>query len=59
MAKRIEQDIAFLTDRLSQLEAQSKPNQKILQTYRSMLESRHSVLKWLKYNKTQPVQQAS
>lgn len=61
MAKRVEQDIAFLNDRLLQLEAQSRPNQKILQTYRSMLESRHSVLRWLKYNKTQtqPVQQAS
>lgn len=48
VARKVEEDIAFLSERLDLLEQQSKPNAVILQTYRDMLESRRAVLDWLR-----------
>ncbi len=48
VARKVENDIAFLADRMELLEKQTKPNAVILQTYRDMLESRQAVLGWLR-----------
>jgi hypothetical protein len=48
VARKVEADIAFLSERLRLLEQQNKPNAVILQTYRDMLESRQAVLGWLR-----------
>ena len=48
VARKVESDIAFLTERLQLLEQQKKPNAVILQTYKDMLESRYAVLHWLR-----------
>ena len=48
VARKVESDIAFLTERLQLLEQQQKPNTVILQTYKDMLESRYAVLQWLR-----------
>ena len=53
VARKVESDIAFLTERLHLLEQQNKPNTVILQTYKDMLESRYAVLQWLRQNRTQ------
>ena len=53
VARKVESDIAFLTERLQLLEQQNKPNAIILQTYKDMLESRYAVLQWLRQNSTQ------
>jgi hypothetical protein len=45
--RKVEADIAFLTERLQLLEQQYKPNAVIRQTYSNMLESRYAVLQWL------------
>ncbi|WP_211224484.1 hypothetical protein [Marinimicrobium agarilyticum] len=49
--RKVEQDIAFLTDRIASLEAHHRPNQPVIDTYRSMLESRRSVLNWLNHGR--------
>ena len=49
--RKVEQDIAFLTDRIASLEAHHRPNQPVIDTYRSMLASRHSVLNWLNHGR--------
>ena len=48
VARKVEEDIVFLSERLHLLEQQSKPNAVILQTYKDMLESRRAVLDWLR-----------
>ncbi|GAB1264684.1 hypothetical protein NBRC116493_04860 [Aurantivibrio infirmus] len=48
MAKKVLSDIAFLEDRLIQLEKQRTPNTVVIKTYKDMLQSRQSVLNWLK-----------
>ncbi len=53
VARKVESDIAFLTERLQLLQQQNKPNTVILQTYKDMLESRYAVLQWLRQNSTQ------
>lgn len=53
VARKVENDIAFLTERLHLLEQQTKPNTVIVQTYKDMLESRYAVLQWLRQNSTQ------
>ncbi|WP_075184948.1 hypothetical protein [Teredinibacter haidensis] len=45
---KISDDIAFLRDRIQRMEAMKAPNETVLNTYRAMLASRQSVLKWLK-----------
>lgn len=49
--RKVEQDIAFLTDRIASLEAHHRPNQPVIDTYRSMLASRRSVLNWLNHGR--------
>ena len=53
VARKVEGDIAFLTERLQLLEQQKKPNSVILQTYKDMLESRYAVLHWLRQDTAQ------
>ena len=48
VARKVENDIAFLSERMQLLEQQAKPNAVILQTYKDMLESRQAVLGWLR-----------
>jgi hypothetical protein len=44
---KVEQDIAFLTDRITAMKANSRPNTMLIEHYESMLKSRESVHKWL------------
>lgn len=44
---KVEQDIAFLTGRISSMEQHPRPNKIVLETYKGMLKSRVAVLKWL------------
>lgn len=44
---KVEQDIAFLTDRITAMKAHPRPNTMLIEHYQSMLKSRESVLKWL------------
>ncbi|AQT61624.1 hypothetical protein [Cellvibrio sp. PSBB023] len=44
---KVEQDIAFLTDRIAAMKSQPRPNAMLIEHYQSMLKSRESVLKWL------------
>lgn len=44
---KVEQDIAFLTDRITAMQAHPRPNTMLIEHYQSMLKSRESVLKWL------------
>ena len=53
VARKVESDIAFLTERLHLLEQQQKPNPVIVQTYKDMLESRNAVLHWLRQDTVQ------
>lgn len=53
VARKVESDIAFLTERLHLLEQQQKPNPVIVQTYKDMLESREAVLHWLRQDTAQ------
>lgn len=46
---KVKQDIDFLRARITALEQQARPNRPVIQTYRAMLESRRSVLKWLEH----------
>lgn len=46
---KVEEDIAFLHARISAMEAHPRPNRLVLDTYKSMLNSRLSVLKWLQH----------
>lgn len=48
VARKVELDIAFLTDRLARMEQQRSPNPVIIQTYKDMLDSRYAVLNWLR-----------
>ncbi|WP_246439056.1 hypothetical protein [Teredinibacter franksiae] len=40
-------DIAFLEDRIARMDSMKNPSETVLNTYRAMLTSRKSVLKWL------------
>ena len=44
---KVEQDIAFLTERIAAMQAHPSPNTMLIEHYQSMLKSRESVLKWL------------
>lgn len=52
VARKVELDIAFLTDRLARMEQQRSPNPVIIQTYKDMLDSRYAVLHWLRQDHT-------
>lgn len=53
---KVEQDIAFLTDRIAALNEHPRPNQVVIHIYESMLESRRSVLKWLQHGRPEAVE---
>ncbi|HSX84611.1 MAG: hypothetical protein K0Q67_2715 [Cellvibrio sp.] len=44
---KVEQDIAFLKDRITTMRTHPNPNTMLIEHYQSMLKSRESVLKWL------------
>lgn len=44
---KVEQDIAFLSDRIKAMQQQPRPNAMLIEHYQSMLRSREAVLKWL------------
>jgi len=44
---KVEQDIAFLSGRITAMKAHPRPNNLLIEHYQSMLKSRESVLKWL------------
>jgi len=47
VTSKIQDDITFLEDRIRRMEKMKAPSETILNTYRAMLSSRQSVLKWL------------
>lgn len=49
---RVEQDIEFLSARIAALKALPRPNQVVIDTYQTMLDSRRSVLKWFQHGRT-------
>lgn len=51
VTSKIRDDIAFLQDRIHRMEQMKSPNQTVLNTYKAMLESRRSVLRWLEEHK--------
>jgi|TARA_B110000116_G_scaffold91917_1_gene80112 hypothetical protein len=50
IVNKVRKDIEFLNTKILYVEGQRKPNDKILNTYKAMLESRYSVLEWLENN---------
>lgn len=46
---RVEQDIAFLKNRLEAMKRQSPGNQPVIDAYQTMLNSRIAVLNWLNH----------
>lgn len=48
IATKVLADIHFLQDRISRIKKLQTPDPMVLQTYQSMLDSRESVLQWLK-----------
>lgn len=49
---KVEQDIAFISDRIADLQTRPRPNRIVIETYQTMLDSRLSVLKWLQHGET-------
>jgi hypothetical protein len=49
---KVEEDVAFLTNRIEIIKKNARPNQNVLETYESMLKSRKAVLAWLYDGKT-------
>lgn len=49
---KVEQDIAFISDRIADLQSRPRPNRVVIETYQTMLDSRLSVLKWLQHGET-------
>jgi hypothetical protein len=47
MREKVEQDIAFLTDKIDRMMAHARPNQMLVEHYMGMLKSRQAVLSWL------------
>jgi hypothetical protein len=45
---KVEQDIAFLKNRIELMKQQKTPNNIVIETYENMLKSRQSVLAWLR-----------
>ena len=50
MVNKVRKDIEFINTKILYVEGQRNPNDKILKTYKAMLESRYSVLEWLENN---------
>jgi len=49
------EDIAFLSNRITLMERQNRPNRPVLDTYKRMLNSRQSVLNWLEHGRRSPM----
>lgn len=49
--RKVEQDIAFLQDRIESLQSHPRPNLPVIETYQTMLSSRRSVLRWLEHGR--------
>ncbi|MBK8187091.1 MAG: hypothetical protein IPK77_07515 [Cellvibrio sp.] len=47
MREKVENDIAFLTDKIDRMMHQSRPNQMLIEHYMEMLKSRQAVHNWL------------
>jgi len=47
ISEKLQQDIAFLADRIERLNCQRSPNPKVIKVYQDMLDTRHSVLDWI------------
>lgn len=47
MREKVENDIAFLTDKIDRMMQQSRPNQMLIEHYMEMLKSRQAVYGWL------------
>ncbi len=54
---KVVEDIRFLEDRIDRMNSLKTPNTTLLKTYQTMLDSRESVLEWLK-EKSTPEQSA-
>ena len=50
IAAKVLEDIQFLRDRIERIKKLQTPNSTVLKTYQAMLESRESVLDWLREN---------
>lgn len=50
---RAEQDIEFLSARIAALKSLPRPNDVVIETYQTMLDSRRSVLKWFQHGRTE------
>tara|TARA_B100000809_G_scaffold245334_1_gene272184 strand:+ start:881 stop:1138 length:258 start_codon:yes stop_codon:yes gene_type:complete len=50
MVDKVRKDIEFINTKIIYVESQRNPNDKIIKTYKAMLESRYSVLEWLEKN---------
>jgi hypothetical protein len=55
MREKVEQDIAFLTDKIDRMMTHSRPNQMLIEHYMGMLKSRQAVLNWLMDGEVQDV----
>lgn len=44
---KVEQDIAFLADRIALMQQHPRPNTQLIEHYETILKSRRSVLNWL------------
>jgi hypothetical protein len=55
MREKVEQDIAFLTDKIDRMMTHSRPNQMLIEHYMGMLKSRQAVLNWLRDGEVQEV----
>jgi hypothetical protein len=55
MREKVEQDIAFLTDKIDRMMTHSRPNQMLIEHYMGMLKSRQAVLNWLMDGEVQEV----
>ncbi len=50
MENKIRRDIAFLNNKINHIQRQRIPNAEVADMYKTMLESRYSVLNWLLSN---------
>jgi len=44
---KVEQDIAFLSERIATMKSHTRPNTQLIEHYEGILKSRRSVLNWL------------
>lgn len=59
MREKVEQDIAFLTDKIDRMTQQPRPNEMLIAHYTDMLKSRQAVLNWLMDGEIREIDQAN